>query len=139
MGSKFDAAAALSQDAHVRGKPKRVDLVLFCASEVRPSNPGSADLDVLVCGFWDDQHLTADEQRTLRGALSAVVDAVVTELEAGKVVLVTCAAGLNRSGLVSGLTLRALGAPGHVAVECVRRARGREALGNRAFEAMVKA
>ena len=51
----------------------------------------------------------------------------------GRRVVVNCAAGLNRSGLLVGRTLIELGYPSRDAIDLVRRARGPHALSNREF------
>ena len=63
---------------------------------------------------------------------------VAGHLREGRVCLVTCHAGLNRSGLVSGLALRMLGYDGESAVRAVRAARGQQALGNEHFRRIVR-
>jgi hypothetical protein len=59
--------------------------------------------------------------------------AVATLVGDGKRVAVNCAAGLNRSGLVVGRALIALGHPPAEAILKVRAARGQRALSNVAF------
>jgi protein-tyrosine phosphatase len=63
---------------------------------------------------------------------------VAAELYRGGRVLVTCSAGLNRSGLVTGLAL-CMGTKMHPMniVAAIRRARGEHALSNHAFEKIV--
>jgi len=58
---------------------------------------------------------------------------VAKRVRAGKRVLVTCAMGRNRSGLVMGFTLIMLGLTAQQAVAAIRRARGADALSNRHF------
>ncbi|MBT8453022.1 MAG: dual specificity protein phosphatase family protein [Deltaproteobacteria bacterium] len=64
---------------------------------------------------------------------------VANELYNGGRVLVTCTAGLNRSGLVTGLAL-CMGTTlhGENIVRLIRRARGEDALSNRTFEKIVR-
>lgn len=59
--------------------------------------------------------------------------AVAALVRAGKRVVVNCAAGLNRSGLVVGRALIALGYPPADAIRSVREARGPWALSNVGF------
>jgi protein-tyrosine phosphatase len=64
---------------------------------------------------------------------------VADELYRGGRVLVTCSAGLNRSGLVTGLALcMATKLHPEQIVKRIRRARGEDALSNRTFEKMVR-
>lgn len=58
---------------------------------------------------------------------------VAERVKGGKRVLVHCAAGLNRSGVVSARALMFLGVPVTEALARVRAARGPFALSNRAF------
>lgn len=64
---------------------------------------------------------------------------VASELYMRGRVLVTCQAGLNRSGLVTGLAL-CFGTrmSGDQIVDAIRRARGDAALGNYAFEKIIR-
>jgi hypothetical protein len=87
-------------------KEKGFDVVVLCADDFQfldqPDRyPG---LEVLRCPY-DDYHELPDHQ------LAMIVDTafqVAKHVRAGKKVLVTCAAGLNRSGLVTGLALQLL-------------------------------
>jgi hypothetical protein len=59
---------------------------------------------------------------------------VASMVDGGLRVVVNCAAGLNRSGLVVGRALIALGYPAAEAIVLIREARGPRALFNRTFE-----
>ena len=69
----------------------------------------------------------------LEQRLDELSDHVVAEMEAGRTVLVRCAGGLNRSGLVIGLALIKQGRTPEEAIDLVRAARGPWALCNGAF------
>ncbi len=69
----------------------------------------------------------------LEQRLDELSDHVVAELAAGRTVLVRCTGGLNRSGLVVGMTLVKQGRTPEEAIELVRAARGPWALCNGAF------
>ena len=69
----------------------------------------------------------------LEQRLDELSDHVVSELAAGHKVLVRCTGGLNRSGLVVGLTLIKQGHTPDEAIDLVRAARGPWALCNPAF------
>lgn len=74
----------------------------------------------------------------LEQRLDELSDHVVSELAAGRKVLVRCAGGLNRSGLVAALTLVKQGRAPDEAIDLVRAARGPWALCNGAFVRYIK-
>jgi hypothetical protein len=59
---------------------------------------------------------------------------VATKVDEGQRVVVNCAAGLNRSGLIVGRALIFLGYEPRAAIRLIREARGPKALFNRTFE-----
>jgi len=67
------------------------------------------------------------------GAIDELGEAVAEHVRAGARVVVNCAAGRNRSGLLVGRALIALGHPAAEAIRLVRTARGPHALSNRGF------
>lgn len=67
-----------------------------------------------------------------------VVDLVAQRVYQGDRVLVTCHAGLNRSGLVSALALCALGMEPDEAIKLVRERRSPDALFNQQFVRVIK-
>ncbi|MEP6973388.1 MAG: hypothetical protein ABI869_04490 [Actinomycetota bacterium] len=67
-------------------------------------------------------------------AVHALGRRVADEVLAGRRVVVNCAAGLNRSGLIVGRALIYMGYRPRAAVQLIRAARGRHALFNRTFE-----
>jgi hypothetical protein len=71
-------------------------------------------------------------QREIETAYTAA-SMVVGRWRRGRHVLVTCAQGRNRSGLIVGLALMMLGMTDQQAVQAVRGARGPTALSNRDF------
>lgn len=121
--------------------PSGFRTLVLCAEEVQPVQPQDPRvplerfgmLQVYRCPLRDEPRLGVDERtRALRSARF-----VARSVLGGDRVLVTCAMGWNRSGLVSGLALRALGARPADAVTLVRKARGPNALGNAVFERFV--
>jgi protein-tyrosine phosphatase len=66
-------------------------------------------------------------------AIDDLAVSVATLVRGGSWVVVNCAAGLNRSGLLVGRALIELGHPARAAIELVRTARGPHALSNAAF------
>lgn len=111
------------------------DALVLAAREFQP---GTGDLPVFRA-FLDDRPFVGKKHRDqqVSGALRAS-RWTLAQLLRGKRVLVTCAAGLNRSGLVVGLVLVGAGVPGERAVKAVRAARGSQALSNPSFEALLR-
>lgn len=108
------------------------DVLVLCAAEYQPARQLFPGVEVLYAPLRDTIP-TPEEIVTWRRTAAAVAE----RLGRGKRVLVTCAAGLNRSGIVSAGALMLLGhAPG-AATRGVRRARGTRALGNTYFVALL--
>jgi hypothetical protein len=70
-------------------------------------------------------------------AVHALGIRVASMVDRGDRVVVNCAAGLNRSGLIVGRALIALGHEPADAISLIRAARGPRALFNRTFEAFL--
>jgi protein-tyrosine phosphatase len=116
------------------GHDPRYDALVLCAEEVQ-FTPRSRSKPPI-------HHLPLRDEPvplTLRAreATAATARRVARRVLQRQRVLVTCAMGLNRSGLVSALALRAMGAEPATAVTLVRRARGPMALSNDVFEQLV--
>jgi protein-tyrosine phosphatase len=119
------------------------DVVVFCAEELQPRLHALPRTKKAVYVPLDDnpyQPVSAADAKRVR-EIGAVL---AKDILAGRRVLVTCAMGANRSGLVTGMTLRALGHHGPAAVELIRARRiiegGRQkALFNPVFAAFVTA
>lgn len=82
------------------------------------------------------------DSRLTETALAAANDAASLAYqvhEEGGTVLIRCHWGLNRSSLVTGLTLKKLGIPGDAAVELIRARRSPWALCNSDYEMAVRA
>lgn len=109
---------------------RRFTLVVLCAREIQPSEcPGT----VLRVPLDDCDELTSSEWTLAQSTADRIASAVAR----GTRVLVTCHAGLNRSGLVTALTLRRLtGLSGAECVSIVRDRRHR-ALCNDYFARLV--
>jgi FtsP/CotA-like multicopper oxidase with cupredoxin domain len=115
-------------------------LVVDCAGELPPVWQRAAGL-YLPCVFSDLdatpaqlarlEHLAQQLAETLRGG-SALVNGGIAR------VCVLCQVGMNRSGLLVGLTLRVLGAGGEEAIAVIRRARP-GALSNETFARLIRA
>lgn len=97
------------------------DVLVLCA--VEHQNSGAYDdIDIILAPNRDNSWVppTKEELDIAIRAAKRVVEAV----QANKQVLVTCIAGLNRSGLVSALALRELlGISGSAAMKAVRYGR----------------
>ena len=109
------------------------DVLVLCAVEYQPASGQFPRCRVLRARM-------KDALPTPREVAEAVMAAreVATAVQHGKCVLVTCMAGLNRSGLVTGLALRHLGWSGKDAVRAIQRARGDFALSNQHFRSIVE-
>lgn len=124
QGSAPPVGTSVGRAAHV---------LVLCAEEYQP--PDHEFPGVKVCrALLDDAEPSAEE---VKAALRAA-QTVVQNLARGRVCLVTCMAGLNRSGLVSGLALRMGGWNGSAAVRAVKAARSEYALSNEHFRRIVE-
>jgi len=105
--------------------------VVLCAAELQPGDRVfGGDIEVLRCPF-DDNAAGIPPDTVL--AVHRMATAVAARVRRQSRTLVTCAAGLNRSGLVTALTLVELyGISGNEAVTWVRQKRD-GALFNPAF------
>lgn len=110
--------------------PVRIDLLVLCADDFQDP-PVWFRKRVLHCPFIDT------ETPIPTGLLAQIVRASQEAAEAirqGQSVMICCAAGLNRSGLVVALTLRELtGCSGPDAINTIRARRHPLALNNRTF------
>lgn len=108
------------------------DRLVLCARELQPPSqfvPVAVDRILLD----DDQPSDYDVQL----AYELAERLARAKQRRGERILITCAAGLNRSGLIMGLTMRRIGYTGEQAVALIRKARGPRALSNAWFEALV--
>jgi len=113
----------------------RIHTLVLCAAELQPSESVLPGIEVLRCGFVDNFEPVCFS--TL-GMIDETATRVAARVRAKKRTLVTCAAGLNRSGLVTALALTKLyGVSGRDAVAWVQRAR-HGALFNPVFVAILE-
>lgn len=106
------------------------DALVLCARQYQPAKGRFPGVEVYHAGFRDTEDVTPDE---LRLAVKAA-QWTSRRLRKGKKVLVTCMAGLNRSGLVTALSLAMAGRlDPAMCGELVKRARGPDALSNPTF------
>lgn len=95
-------------------------VLVLCAEELQPSSAEFPRLECLVHAGIDDGRPSSSELESAAWAARGVAQAV----RDGQRCLVTCAMGLNRSGLVTALALRELaGCSGRKARELVQRVR----------------
>jgi len=110
------------------------DVLVLCAREVQPRFRRFKGT-VIRAPFVDTPYPTDVERKI---AIRAARE-VAKRLRKGQKVLVTCAAGLNRSGLVVALALRmATQMHPEEIIRRIRAARGERALSNPAFERIVR-
>lgn len=118
---------------------KRVDVVVFCAEEKQPPKglrppPGKI---IYRLGFDDDIYrpIPPEAGQIFHQAAAQLAGYI----RSGKRVLITCAMGLNRSGLITGLTLmHAFGMTPNDAIRLIRGRRGKDALMNPVFERWLR-
>lgn len=118
------------------------DVVVFTAMEYQPPLRALPRSKKAVYVPMDDnpyQPVSAADAKRVRDIAALLAKDVL----AGRRVLITCQMGANRSGLVTGMTLRALGHGGDAAVALIRERRilggGEKALFNPVFAAFVAA
>lgn len=93
----------LAQGAYPdRSAFRHFDMIAYCAREMEPDTIAPHGREQIVIALRDDPTEMSNDER-----VSAMLAArrVATRLVSGRKVLVTCAAGVNRSGLVAGLAM----------------------------------
>jgi protein-tyrosine phosphatase len=106
------------------------DALVLCANNWQPASSQYPGVEVHHAPFRDAPDVTKKELKTALRAAEWAAE----RLTQGKTVLVTCMAGLNRSGLVTALSLSmAAGFDPATCGELVRSARGPDALHNPSF------
>lgn len=99
------------------------EMLVLCASEFQPPSNNYAGIEVVHAPFDDDRWHYPSE-KTLRTVVSAANKVVAHLQNGGGPVLVTCFAGLNRSGFVNAVALtKLLGISGREAALIVQHAR----------------
>jgi protein-tyrosine phosphatase len=113
------------------------DVIILMAEEYQPRSHYFPCTRLVVHAPIDDNpaYMKPDE----RDAVVKASDYAARALRAGQRVLITCNMGLNRSGVVTALTLRrTYGMSPDQAIGLVRRARGPHALSNPQFEHFIR-
>jgi len=113
---------------------KGIEVLVLCAEEWQPGPALFPGVEVLACPYADrGDSLTPARLAKIHRTAERVARRVLAERRT----LVTCAAGLNRSGLVTALALTMIyGCSGEEAIRWVQRERP-GALTNRAFVAFL--
>jgi protein-tyrosine phosphatase len=139
QGGQLPIPAAIGPDRTVNANGRITqgfDVVVLAAREIRPPRD-LIRVPLVVLAELDDsgERMTRQEGHEAMGAASQVVRA----LSQGKRVLVTCAQGKNRSGLITCLALTlGRGMPPWMALATVRAARP-GAMSNQDFERFLRA
>lgn len=115
---------------------KGIDVLVLTAKEYQPAARLFPGVEVWHYPLDDDFDAPMDP-RSLAMAMEAGTR-VARALAGERKVAVTCWMGWNRSGLVSAIALTELGLSSKRAIDLVRRARGKNALGNPHFVASIR-
>lgn len=119
------------------GRREGVDVVVLAAMEYQPPAHLFPGTEVIHVPLDDDPSRQMREDEIVEATRAA--GRVARRLRAGRRVLVTCAMGLNRSGLVAALAMHEVhGMGADEIVERLRRARGKRALSNPHFEKLLR-
>lgn len=119
------------------GRHAGVDVVVLAAMEYQPPAHLFPGAEVIHAPLDDDPRRPMREDEVVRAARTA--DRVARRLRAGRRVLVTCAMGLNRSGLIAALAMADVyRMRADEIVARLRRARGIMALSNPNFERLLR-
>jgi hypothetical protein len=113
--------------------PERFDVRIDLYGHNHPAAEGVAEY-VIRMGDSDITRWREDEFLDLGDAVYFAFQG----LSDGGRVLVNCQAGLNRSGLVTGLVMMAYGFDAETAIETIRRNRARLCLANGSFETFLR-
>jgi protein-tyrosine phosphatase len=98
------------------------DIVVLCARELQYPAVYFQDIEVLHAPNDDSVSMPLD--RLKLGLAVKTAKMLARQIKAGKKCLVTCKAGLNRSGLVTALTLHMLfGWDGQTCIDAIRAVR----------------
>jgi len=133
VGYGYLIPRCLAQGSAPRYDVSHFDVVVLCAEELQDIH--IARVETILCPL-DDSGPPITQTEVAIAIKTA--GRVYRRIKAGKRVLVTCHMGLNRSGLVGALTLRALGFTPQQSIRLVRATRGPEALKNRSFVRVIQ-
>jgi hypothetical protein len=117
---------------------KRINTIVLCAIEFQP-DIRSKRYEVLKHGFDDNPWMRESEAQQVKDIADQASNRLARRVRNGRGVLSTCHAGLNRSGLVSALTMmKAEGMEPDEAIRLIRQARGPDALHNQCFINIIR-
>lgn len=112
------------------------DTLVLCAAEIQPPAELMGRLEALHCPLDDDPTVAVSDSDWTKAVNTA--ERVARRVRGGRRVLVTCAQGRNRSGLVSCITLHLLtGMRGSECIGHIKRMRGSSACTNPQFNRVV--
>jgi len=125
----------------LRHPSDRIALIGLFAQEIQPSDP-NGHYELLKGGFNDNEAAGEDELKKVAAVADSASDKFASALREGKGCLSSCHMGLNRSGLVTALTLmKAGGLRPREAINLIRMTRspqqGMQALCNRKFVELI--
>ena len=126
-------------------KSNDFDLIVLSAEEFQPEALATSNQEFLraervYVPMDDSSRLEGEELRRTIELAKFAANKVIKTIMQGNNALVTCMAGLNRSGLISGLALRKLtGEDPQAIIDSIRRNRSVVALSNPLFAKIVKA
>ena len=110
-------------------QPLNFNALVLCAQEYQPSGNHFPRVMIIRAPFEDTNPISKEEIEIAYKAGLTTAQLVRDRRR----VLVTCHAGRNRSGLVTGFALMDLGMRAEDAIRCIRHARGDDALSNTYF------
>lgn len=110
--------------------------VVLCAEEFQFPAEEFKDHTIVHCPFKDEDTVMGNKTMAM---VFATARAVAEAQIGGGSVLVTCAAGRNRSALVAGLAMRMLGVEPWLAIEKIKARRSPQCLSNTCFQRIVLA
>lgn len=125
-GTEDDDVLGGGEPAGHYGSGYPFDLVVTLYANANPAPWGTEEVRF---GFYDAALTAPAAEAVVRLAHYAF-----TRWQAGAAVLIRCQAGVNRSGLVSALTLMYAGYPAAEAIALLRSRRSRHVLSNAEFE-----
>lgn len=131
-----DDLVRFDEDPHWFNLAEKAPLLVIAAEELDISAASSKLIEGYKIPLFDTL-IPIKKQKKLAGILQPTIRNIVKAIKNGRRVVICCAQGLNRSGLLSGLVLRELGYTGPMALKLIRDARGPRALFNSSFEEMV--
>lgn len=116
-----------------------IHCIVLAASGYQNVGPLGGCYDIIKAPFDDAMGLSDGDRAEIYDITNSVSNQVYSKIKNGKNVLITCQAGLNRSGLISARVLMKFGFSAKDAIEIVRKGRGKYALCNPEFVEMLKA